>query len=630
MKNANECSYELILRKNMVKILFLTMFLIAFSVFVYGDTYAASVTPAKASDGIIVVYKDGTSVKTIEKQLSANDSSTERISRIDSDTRYAVADVPEDQTVSETIKDYEKNSNVDYAQPNYLYKAYTNDTYYSSLWHLNTVKAVSAASYYSSLGATSKVKVAVLDTGVAVSHNDLSTCFDSSLSVDITSSDSGDYSKLSGDSVGHGTHVTGIIGATAGNGLGVAGVGSTITGNNMDVFVENVFRYYNADPSNDIDEAGYYSDTTDIINGLYYAIKNGAKVINMSLGYVSSPGSSCNSALATALDSCESNGITVVCAGGNDGNDEYARYPNYPADYDTCISVTATDATNDHAYYSSYNSYKDIAAPGTRLLSTYNEFNSDYDGYYVMMSGTSMASPVVAGIVASMYSVNPSLTPSEIRSILYDTATDLGTSGRDDYYGYGLVNAYAALKEAVSETTESTTETGADTNDILTITFDSNGGATPSFSSSSVTSGGTVSTLPTATRSKYTFAGWYTEASGGTKVTTSTVIESSMTLYAHWTKVTVARDSLYSLKSKYSKIYAVAKSVSKAKGYQIRYSRSSRFTSSKYKTSSTIKITTGKLTKNRYYYVKVRAYKLDSNGTRIYGSWSTYKKVRVR
>lgn len=610
MKITNKCDTGFKWRESMVIIVILTMFFVI-SIGLSGSGVRAEATAATtSSDGIIVVYKDGTSVSEIKKQLIAKDSATDEISKADSNTRYAVADVPEDQTVRETIKDYEKSSIVEYAQPNYLYKAYSNDTYYSELWHLSKIGATTAASYYSSLSSSkSTVKVAVLDTGVNISHVDLQSCLDKSLSVDITSSETGNYSALTKDVDDHGTHVTGIIAATANNSIGVAGVGASITNNNLDVFVENVFTYYKEDRREGI-EAGYYADTDDIIKGVKYAISNNAKVINMSLGYWEYAGTACDSLLATALDSCESNGITVVCAAGNDGDDPYyATLPNYPADYKTCISVTATTSNNGHAYYSNYNKYKDIAAPGDEIYSTGS------DGYYEYMSGTSMAAPVVTGVVAAMYSVNPDITPYQVRSILYGTATDLGDTGRDNYFGYGLVNAYKAV--AVAE-------------EGNTVFFNSNGGSTPSFAYAAVTSEGTVGEFPVTKRSGYTLSGWYTAASGGTKATESTAVSTSLTLYAHWTKVTVAKESIKSIKSSSRKVYTVAKAISGAKGYQLKYSRSKSFSGSKYLTRASVKITTGKLTKNKYYYVKVRAYKLDSKGSKVYGAWSAYKMIKIK
>ena len=616
MKITNKCDTGFKWRESMVIVAILTMFFVISIGLSGSDVRADAATATTSSDGIIVVYKDGTSVSKIKKQLTANDSTTDEISKVDSNTRYAVADVPDDQTIKETIQDYEKSSIVQYAQPNYLYKAYSNDTYYSDLWHLSKIGATTAATYYNSLSTTkSKVKVAVLDTGANISHVDLQSCLDKSLSVDITSSETGNYSALTRDVDDHGTHVTGIIAATANNSIGVAGVGTTITNNNLDVFVENVFTYYKEDRREGI-EAGYYADTDDIIKGINYAISNNAQVINMSLGYWEYAGTSCDPLLATALDNCESNGITVVCAAGNDGEDpNYATLPNYPADYSTCISVTATTSDNRHASYSNYNKYKDIAAPGGNEPLENEIYSTGADGNYEYMYGTSMAAPVVTGVVAAMYSVNPDITPSQVRSILYGTATDLGDTGRDNYFGYGLVNAYKAT--AVAE-------------EGNTVFFNSNGGSTPSFAYATATSEGTVGEFPVTKRSGYILSGWYTKASGGTKATKNTTVGTSLTLYAHWTKVTVAKESIKSIKSSSRKVYTVAKTISGAKGYQLKYSRSKSFSSSKYLTKASTKITTGKLTKNKYYYVKVRAYKLDSKGSKVYGAWSTYKMIKIK
>ena len=598
MVNAKECNINTGKKTNVALITLLAMFLFFVGAYFSQHAWGAS-TPAMVSDSVIVVYKDGVTTSQIKSQLADRDSESSNVSRMSDDTKYAVAEVPEGQSVETTIAGYEKSSIVRYAQPNYLYRTMSyggTDTYFGKLWYFANIGVQAASADYGSAVSTSRVTVAILDTGVNADHSDL-TNVNKTLSA-------------ASDSDGHGTHVTGILSATADNSIGVTGVASAITSNNIDVIVRNVFAYYYDDYGNSV----YGSSTEDIIKGIRYALANNARVINMSLGYVAdSMSEACDPLLAEELDLCETNGVTVVSAGGNDGNNEYAEYPNYPADYKTCISVTATEDGNRHAFYSNYNSYKDLAAPGTQIYST---LGSGY-GYE---SGTSMAAPVVSGVVAAMYAVNSDITPAQVREALYETASDLGTKGWDKYYGYGLVNADRALLAAERIKSSET----------AVATFNDNGGYSLSFSTKSLISGKSLSTLPTVRRRGYGFSGWYDSASAGKKVKASSLIVNDRTYYAHWSAITVPKETIKNIYSKYRRIYAYAGSVSGAAGYQLKYSRHSSFSDSSYKTSSQTRLVTGKLKKGSYYYVKVRAYKLDSAGARVYGSWSSARKIRIK
>ncbi|MCC8046696.1 MAG: InlB B-repeat-containing protein [Clostridiales bacterium] len=163
------------------------------------------------------------------------------------------------------------------------------------------------------------------------------------------------------------------------------------------------------------------------------------------------------------------------------------------------------------------------------------------------------------------------------------------------------------------------------------VTFKGNGG-TAGSSSIYVVTGKKYGTLPTATRTGYTFAGWYTAKSGGTRVKVSTKVTATAnsTLYAHWTKVTVKKASKPSVTAKTSKSISVKiTKVSGVKGYQIRYSLNKDMSSSKTKTVTTLKNTISGLKSGSKYYVQVRAYKLDSKGKKVYGSWSSKVSVKL-
>lgn len=258
---------------------------------------------------------------------------------------------------------------------------------------------------YAAWGVTTGkgVTVAVIDTGVKANHEDLPNL----RRVEVTN---GKESLGLEDATGHGTHVAGIIGAAMGNGKGGAGIapGATILS----------LRVVNA--------AGYIYDSA-LIAALRTAVKNGAQIVNISIG-----GTAYNAVFQKVINEAAEAGVTVVAAMGNDGT----NCLNYPAGYDNVIGVVSVDRTNNRASGSSYGTWGDVAAPGAAVWST------TYNGSYGPKSGTSMASPVVAGVAALYKSVHPDATPAQITARLKATATKGGSD-----LGAGIVNAAAALSE---------------------------------------------------------------------------------------------------------------------------------------------------------------------------------------
>lgn len=243
------------------------------------------------------------------------------------------------------------------------------------------------------------VKVAVVDTGVMANHPDLTG--------KVTEYDIG-YGT--GDGVGHGTHVAGIIAATVNNGLGGAGVAP-------DAEIISIRVFADSGRTND-----YY-----IAKGINQAVSAGAQIINLSLG---GPGFSQD--LRRAVNNALNNDVCVVAAMGNDGMNQVS----YPAAFDGVIGVVASDENNTRAQYSNYGPWADIAAPGTAI------YSSTYDGSFGMMDGTSMATPAVAGAAALYKSVHAWATPKQIESRMKATATK---GGKD--LGVGIVNAAKMLSE---------------------------------------------------------------------------------------------------------------------------------------------------------------------------------------
>ncbi|MPZ24764.1 MAG: S8 family serine peptidase, partial [Dehalococcoidia bacterium] len=259
-------------------------------------------------------------------------------------------------------------------------------------------------------------KVAVIDTGFDSDHPDLEVNIAGGRNF-VANPDNNNYE----DDNGHGTHVAGTI-AAADNGIGLVGVAPEASLYGLKVL--------NAQGS------GSFGD---IVKAIEWATGLGggtkADIINMSLGCF---GAGCNDpALKAAVDNAYAAGVLVVVAAGNNGPG--ANTVGYPAMYDSAIAVAATNSSNAVASFSSRGSQVELAAPGVSIRSTYPN-NS-----YATLNGTSMATPHVAGLAALVKAANPSITASQIRTRLQQTATDLGAAGRDTSYGYGLIDAVAAV-----------------------------------------------------------------------------------------------------------------------------------------------------------------------------------------
>lgn len=306
----------------------------------------------------------------------------------------------------------------------------------------------------------SGIVVAVIDTGVQLDHADLSANISSG--YDFVNNDSSAY-----DDNGHGTHVAGIIGAVN-NGDGT--VGPSNTSRIMPVKVLNSSGY------------GYLSD---VAKGIYYAADNGARIINLSLGTTAD-----SSVMRDAVRYAGQKGVLVVAAAGN----SYGQSCMYPAAYAESICVVATDRDNKLASFSNVGG--ELSAPGVSNYSTY------LGNRYAYLSGTSMATPHIAGAAATLYSYCPKCTTTEIRQLLRDTAVDLGVAGRDGLFGYGLVDLVAAVSK-LTPTTEEATDTPEETESeeapVTGTNTPGNSGNTPGNNSkpSAVISQDLVITSPT-------------------------------------------------------------------------------------------------------------------------------------
>ncbi len=278
-------------------------------------------------------------------------------------------------------------------------------------------QAVSApAAWDTTLGDLSIV-IAIVDTGVDDTHPDLASKI------------VGEYSYVGNsakDDFGHGTHVAGIAAAATNNNVGIAGMCP-----NCGILSVKVLNSQGS---------GYISD---VAAGITYAASHGARVISLSLG-----GSGHTETLHSALAYAVANNALPVCAAGN-SNSSNAPEPAYWYD---CLSVIATDQSGARASFSNYGVVDDVAAPGVAILSTMPTYQVTLNSYgylksYDALSGTSMATPAVAGIAGLVLSKNPTLTPVQVKGIIEATAGD-GASWTPDL-GFGVVNAAKAVSIAI-------------------------------------------------------------------------------------------------------------------------------------------------------------------------------------
>src|SRR3954453_12700376 len=324
---------------------------------------------------------------------------------------------------------------VKYAEPNFVLKASAtpNDPLYADEYGLNNIGQTGGApdadidapegwdlAGLGTFPSTGGVKVGIVDTGIRATHEDLAgklaNCAQSRLTGLLVSGSIQEGSCA--DDNGHGTHVSGTITANANNGKGVAGVAF----NSPLAMCKALGGPLGS------------GSTSDVANCIRWAHDKGARVISMSLGGGAS--TTLQQAVQYAWANGGATGSVVVAAAGNDGDSTL----EYPAAYAEVVSVAATDNRDARASFSNANSDVEIAAPGVNVLSSYNGSNADYP----TLSGTSMATPHVAGATAIIWDKYPTAAASTIRSKLDASVDDLGAAGRDPSFGFGRVNLQKA------------------------------------------------------------------------------------------------------------------------------------------------------------------------------------------
>ena len=384
--------------------------------FLCGSTAALAAPPGAsasapyAADRLLVKFSPDASSAHVQA-LNARHGAREedRVDRLG----VRVLSFPKGSSAEALARTYARDPNVEFAEPDYVVHAskVPNDTYYTLQWAMPKISAPTA--WDTTTGST-EVTIAIVDTGVDSGQPDL-------LGRVVAGYDFANSDADPSDDHGHGTACAGVIGANGGNGLGVAG---------MD-WAARLLAVKVLDATG----SGYEST---VAQGITYAADNGARVISMSLG---GPGGS--STLHDAVDYAYSKGSLIVAASGNDGTGTVS----YPAAYPQVIAVGATDGNDTLASFSNYGAAQDVVAPGVSIATTY------IGGMYVYFSGTSAATPLVAGLSGLLLAKDPSLTNAALESAIRAGAVDLGSAGWDQTYGWGRIDAARALSAVSSPDT---------------------------------------------------------------------------------------------------------------------------------------------------------------------------------
>ncbi|MCX6571516.1 MAG: S8 family peptidase [Candidatus Aminicenantes bacterium] len=390
--------------------------------------------PRYAADRVLVRFKPDVADAYAEGLLrSYGFSSVRKIPRIGV---YSVRTSP-GASVAETLAMLRRNGDIEQARPDYRARLADtpNDTYFMryqyNLRNRGTILDISdtfqpqttagadikAMTAWDAVKGDPEVVIAIVDTGVDMTHPDLAA------KVVSPGHDFANNDDDATDDHWHGTHVAGIAAADTNNAVGIAGVAW-----NCKILPVKV---------TEADGTGFYSW---IIDGIIWATDQGADVINLSMG-----GDYDDPFLEDACKYAYDHGVVVVASAGND-----TAAVSYPAAYDSYVlAVAATDYNDEVADFSNFGPEVDVAAPGVYILGPAPQWFVG-EGYlpYLFASGTSQAAPHVSGMAALIKSLKPELQPAEIMKIIRYSADDVNASvyrGRDDHIGYGRINMERAL-----------------------------------------------------------------------------------------------------------------------------------------------------------------------------------------
>jgi subtilisin family serine protease len=376
---------------------------------------AAAAQPAAGAEHyargrILVMPRAGLSASEFAKVLAPHGGRGRKIGQSD----LHIVDLPANASEKAVVERLSKHPHIKFAELDRAFKSnfVANDPYLGSEWHLDKVNAPAAWD----LGQGKGVTVAILDSGIESSHPDLAAQI-------VPGFNFFDNNTNTADVYGHGTSVAGVAAAATNNGVGVAGVAGQAKIMPVRVSDSNGWAY-----------------TSMIAQGITYAADHGARVANASFGGVAG-----SSAIQNSAQYMKNKGGLVFVSAGNNGIDENITPTT------TLIAVSATDEWDNRTSWSSYGNFVSLAAPGIT-------YTTRTGASYGQVMGTSFSSPLAAGVAALVMSANPALGSAEVEKLLFSTAADLGTTGRDNIYGYGRVDAGAALKAAAANSIPADTQ----------------------------------------------------------------------------------------------------------------------------------------------------------------------------
>ncbi|TMW73521.1 S8 family peptidase [Alteribacter natronophilus] len=276
-------------------------------------------------------------------------------------------------------------------------------------WNL---EQITASEGWDISSGSEEITIAIIDSGVDPEHPDLEARIADGYNA---FEDNGHFY----DENGHGTHVAGVAAAVTNNVEGIAGV----SWNNPILAVKAL-------------DANAEGNAFSIAEAIRWSVDNGARVINLSLGDTND-----SQVMRDAVRYAYEQDVVMIAASGN----ENVATPMYPAAYPEVLTVAALDHEGNRAVFSNFGEHVDVSAPGEHIPSTY------VNNEYVAMSGTSMASPHVAGLAGLILSINPDLSNEEVYDIIRNSCDDIGQNGFDAYTGHGVINVANALSMTAGE-----------------------------------------------------------------------------------------------------------------------------------------------------------------------------------
>ncbi len=373
--------------------------------------FHANAAPASTEDyargRILVEPRAGLSNDEFDKILKVHGGKRRKLGQ----GNVHIVDLPGNASETAVIEKLKHDPNLKFVELDRRVKAgmAVTDPYIGSEWHIAKIGAQNAWDTTQGAGVT----IAILDSGVDTTHPDLAPNL-------VAGYNAYDNNNDVSDVCGHGTAVAGTAAAATNNAAGVAGVAG-----NAKIMPVRI-AYYDA-------TYGCYAYFSTIASGLTYAADHGVRIANISY-----PGISGSAAVESAASYMKSKGGLVFVAAGNTNSD-----PGF-ASSASMIIVSATDSNDAKASFSSYGNYVNVSAPGAGIWTT------SRGGAYQPWNGTSFSSPVTAGVAALMLAAGPTLSNTKIEQLIYSTSVDLGAAGRDPVFGYGRVNAAAAVQAAAS------------------------------------------------------------------------------------------------------------------------------------------------------------------------------------